>query len=89
MGREGAGQEGISPGSPSWGGAFNCVLPLGSALPPPRPQARPVFAVGIWAGRAGLLFPSSFCLLSAAGQRRLCPAPREQMDPSGKAHSRS
>ena len=89
MGREGAGQEGISPGSPSWGGTFNCVLPLGSALPPPRPRARPVFAVGIWAGLAGLSFPGSFCLLSAAGQAPALLAPREQMDPSGKARSGS
>lgn len=87
VGREGVGQEGISPGSPSWGGAFNHGLPRGSALPPPRPPARPVFAVGIWAGPGPCLsFPSSFCLLCAPwGRAAVMPAPQEQMGHSGKA----
>lgn len=39
MGREGTGQAGISPGSPSWGGAFKHVLL--SARPCPLPGPRP------------------------------------------------
>lgn len=74
MGREGAGQEGISPGSPSWGGAFNCVLPLGSALPPPRPRARPVFAMGIWAGRAGFHSLVAFACFLRRGQAPALPS---------------
>ena len=61
VGREGVGQAGLAPGPPP-GAVLLTAFSLGAALPPPRPWARPVFAVGIWAGLA--VFHSGAALLA-------------------------
>lgn len=48
------GRRGLAPGLPP-GAALLTVFSLESALPPPRPRARPVFAVGIWARRLAFI----------------------------------
>lgn len=67
VGREGTGQAGISPGSPSWGGAFNHILPRIS----PAPSQAPGQAC-VCRGDLGwpdcLSFRGQLCLLSAAAR---------------------
>lgn len=78
VGREGTGQAGISPGSPSWGGAFNRVLPRIS--PAPSQALGPACVC-----RGDLGWPAAFhsgplCLLSlkpgGCSARSLRPASR-------------
>lgn len=85
-GRPGAG--GISPGSPSWRGAFNRILPGSSPAPSQAPgQARVCRGDLGWPGC--LSFGGSFACFPAAlkpgGRSTGLPAPREQMGGSGKA----
>lgn len=59
---EASGRRGLALGPSPWA-ALLTIASWRSALPPPRPWARPVFAVGIWAARARLSLLESFCLL--------------------------
>lgn len=70
VGRDCEGQAGISPWSPSWGGAFNRVLPWISPAPSQAPGQACVCRGDL--GCPGRLsFPGQLCLLSAAA-----PLPR-------------
>lgn len=73
VGREGAGQEGISPGSPSRGGPFKRVLPR--AQPCPLPGPRPGLCLPWGSGLARLAFHSraAFACFPLWGQAPALP----------------
>lgn len=86
VGREGAGQAGISPGSLSWGSSFNWGLPRDQPCPLPGPGPGLCLLRGSGLAPGPLSFiPGQLCLLCVAGPAARRPVLREQWGCSGKA----
>ena len=83
------GRRGLAQGPPPGAALLTVFSPWDQPCPLPGPG--PGLCLPWGSGLAGPAFIPWRLLLAFCGgaRRRLCPAPREQMDPSGKAHSGS